>query len=152
METQRLFEWLDGPLVRAMQEGGMLLVDEISLTDDSVLERLNSVLEPERRLLLAEKGSGLDQDKVEEVVATETFRIFATMNPGGDYGKKEVIYYMLFHISYNMVLFFEFAQKCFTGVLCQNWSFCALDLCIMFKSSTFNEIFIISFPVLIVIS
>ena len=51
----RLFEWVDGPLVRAMREGATTLIDEISLADDSVLERLNSVLEPECTLLLAEK-------------------------------------------------------------------------------------------------
>lgn len=37
----RLFEWHDGPLVRAMREEGVFLMDEISLADDSVLERLN---------------------------------------------------------------------------------------------------------------
>lgn len=31
-----------------MQEGGVFLIDEISLAEDSVLERLNSVLESER--------------------------------------------------------------------------------------------------------
>ena len=31
-------------------------MDEIFLADDSVLECLNSVLEPERSLILAEKG------------------------------------------------------------------------------------------------
>ena len=41
MEDQRLFEWRDGPLVTAMRTGEMFLVDEISLADDSVLERLN---------------------------------------------------------------------------------------------------------------
>lgn len=39
-----------------MQEGGVFLIDEISLAEDSVLERLNSVLESERQLLLPEKG------------------------------------------------------------------------------------------------
>jgi midasin len=74
-----------------MKEGAMILMDEISLADDSVLERLNSVLEPERRLLLAEKGGGDGkQNDVEEITAAETFQILATMNPGGDYGKKEV--------------------------------------------------------------
>lgn len=43
-ETQKLFEWVDGPLVRSMKSGGFFLVDEISLADDSVLERLNSLL------------------------------------------------------------------------------------------------------------
>jgi len=40
-----VFEWHDGILVEAMQEGALLLIDEISLANDSVLERLNSVFE-----------------------------------------------------------------------------------------------------------
>lgn len=40
-EDGRLFQWHDGPLVLAMKEGGVFLMDEISLADDSVLERLN---------------------------------------------------------------------------------------------------------------
>ena len=43
-ENQKLFEWVDGPLVKSMKDGGFFLVDEISLADDSVLERLNSLL------------------------------------------------------------------------------------------------------------
>ena len=69
----------------------MFLVDEISLADDSVLERLNSVLETERTLVLAEKGGGDGgQNEVDILRAADDFRVFATMNPGGDYGKKEV--------------------------------------------------------------
>lgn len=45
-----------------------------------------SVLEPSRTLTLAEKSSTI----VEEVVAHPNFRIIATMNPGGDFGKKEL--------------------------------------------------------------
>ena len=45
------FAWADGPLVTAMRRGRIFLADEISLADDSVIERLNSVLEPERMLL-----------------------------------------------------------------------------------------------------
>ncbi|XP_078068621.1 midasin [Mustelus asterias] len=85
----RLFEWHDGPLVLAMKEDNLFLMDEISLADDSVLERLNSVLEDERTLLLAEKGSGED-DSVDLISAGNRFRILATMNPGGDFGKKEL--------------------------------------------------------------
>ncbi|KAL1603277.1 AAA ATPase midasin [Nothophoma quercina] len=80
-----LFEWADGSLVNAMKTGQYFLLDEISLADDSVLERLNSVLEPSRTLLLAEKGP---VDSL--VVAGEEFQFLATMNPGGDYGKKEL--------------------------------------------------------------
>ncbi|MQL83110.1 hypothetical protein Taro_015596, partial [Colocasia esculenta] len=50
LKWQTIFLWEDGPLVQAMKSGDLFLVDEISLADDSVLERLNSVLEPERTL------------------------------------------------------------------------------------------------------
>ncbi|GMH22037.1 hypothetical protein Nepgr_023880 [Nepenthes gracilis] len=83
---QTIFMWQDGPLVHAMKNGDLFLVDEISLADDSVLERLNSVLEPERKLSLAEKG-GAD---LEKITAHPNFFLLATMNPGGDYGKKEL--------------------------------------------------------------
>ena len=56
-----LFEWSDGVVVKAMKEGGSVLVDEISLADDAVLERLNSVLEPDRKLLVAERGRHKDR-------------------------------------------------------------------------------------------
>ena len=77
-----------------MQEGDSFLVDEISLADDSVLERLNSVLEPERTLVLAEKGGSQSgsEGNIEIIVADPKFKLMATMNPGGDFGKKEVRY------------------------------------------------------------
>lgn len=70
-----------------MNDGGFLLIDEISLADDAVLERLNSVLEPERKLLVSERTTVGDAF---EIVAVKGFQLVATMNPGGDYGKKEV--------------------------------------------------------------
>ncbi len=85
IQATALFEWADGSLVQAMKEGHYFLLDEISLADDSVLERLNSVLESSRTLFLAEKGPN---DSL--VTATEGFQFLATMNPGGDYGKKEL--------------------------------------------------------------
>jgi midasin (ATPase involved in ribosome maturation) len=44
VEPARLFEWVDGPLIESMHKGDLFLADEISLADDSVLERLNSLL------------------------------------------------------------------------------------------------------------
>jgi midasin len=81
-----LFEWQDGPLVQAMKAGDIFLLDELSIADDSVLERLNSVLEPQRRLTLAERLS----TQPEIVSPVDGFQILATMNPGGDFGKKEL--------------------------------------------------------------
>ncbi|CBZ26594.1 conserved hypothetical protein [Leishmania mexicana MHOM/GT/2001/U1103] len=79
-----LFEWRNGPLVQSMLNGDMFVLDEISLTEDSVLERLNSVLEPSRSVTLAEKSSA------DCIMAHERFLVMATMNPGGDFGKKEL--------------------------------------------------------------
>ena len=82
---ETLFEWCEGSLVHAMRDGQYFLLDEISLADDSVLERMNSVLESDRTLLLAEQGSTNNL-----VCASEGFQFLATMNPGGDYGKREL--------------------------------------------------------------
>ena len=83
--SQSLFEWVDGSVVTAMRNGQYFLLDEISLADDSVLERLNSVLESSRTVLLAEKGT-IDSS----ITAASGFQFLATMNPGGDYGKREL--------------------------------------------------------------
>lgn len=88
--NQRLFQWVDGPLVVAMKAGNMFLVDEISLADDSVLERLNSVLESDRKLTLVENSESDQPNQSMEIVADKRFQLVATMNPGGDFGKKEL--------------------------------------------------------------
>ena len=84
-----LFEWVDGPLVQSMKRGDMILLDEMSLAEDAVIERLNSVLEPSRTLVLAEKGNpASEEDRI--ISASQNFQLFATMNPGGDFGKREL--------------------------------------------------------------
>jgi midasin len=49
---------------------------------------LHAPVEPERKLFVAERGGVTENDTI--VAAAQQFRIFGTMNPGGDYGKKEV--------------------------------------------------------------
>lgn len=83
-----MFEWHDGPLIQAMMSGGIFLLDEISLADDSVLERLNSALESSRTMVLAERGG--ECVDAASITGIDGFQIAATMNPGGDYGKKEL--------------------------------------------------------------
>jgi len=88
-----IFEWADGPLVTAMKLGHIFMLDEINLADDAVLERLNSVLEPSRQLTLAEKGGNDLNDPTHGdsvVQAHQNFLFFATMNPGNDFGKREL--------------------------------------------------------------
>ena len=67
-----------------------MLIDEISLADDSVVERLNSVLEEGCKLVLPEKPNLTDANIILEIAAHEKFRVCATMNPSGDFGKKEL--------------------------------------------------------------
>lgn len=56
-----------------------------------VCHKCVSFSEPERKLLLAEKGGGeLGTEKSCIVTANKNFHFIGTMNPGGDYGKKEV--------------------------------------------------------------
>lgn len=75
-----------------MSDGKFFLCDEISLADDSVLERLNSVLEPGKKIIVPERN--FDAIDELEITAKEGFQFFATMNPGGDYGKREVMFYI----------------------------------------------------------
>ena len=77
------FEFVDGVLLKAMQEGAVLLIDEINTAEDSVLERMNEVFEGGG--IGVERGSGWEQ-----VEAQKGFYIIATMNPSGDFGKKEL--------------------------------------------------------------
>jgi midasin (ATPase involved in ribosome maturation) len=35
------FQWVDGPLVTAMRQGEIILIDELNLAEDAVLERMN---------------------------------------------------------------------------------------------------------------
>ena len=58
----------------------MLLIDEIALTQDSVLERMNSIFEDSRILVLSEKNS----DNIETIIPNDNFKILATMNPAGN--------------------------------------------------------------------
>ncbi|KAL3086989.1 hypothetical protein niasHT_025513 [Heterodera trifolii] len=96
------FRWRDGIVLQAMRRGQRLLVDEISLAPDSVLERLNSLLEPQRAILLTDAGAAHQSDGTdssnnsaigdggETVTAAGGFQLVATMNPGNDHGKKEL--------------------------------------------------------------
>ena len=74
---------MNGVVISAMLAGGVLLIDEINTAEDSVLERLNEVLES--GTIGVERGEGW-----ETIKAVQGFSIIATMNPSGDYGKREL--------------------------------------------------------------
>lgn len=57
---EREFEWVDGDMIKAIKNGGIFLIDEISLANDSVLERFNSLLEFEREIFLPQSENGIN--------------------------------------------------------------------------------------------
>lgn len=73
------FEWIDGPLVQAMRQGKWLLLDGANLCNPSVLDRLNSLCEPNGQLTLNERG--LVQGVVEVIKPHPNFRLFMTVDP-----------------------------------------------------------------------
>lgn len=91
-EGKKEFIWQDGPLLQAMKCGGLFLLDEISLADDAVIERINSVLENDVKSLILYEKFGLSDSDIEIIKAHKNFLLVATMNPSGDYGKRELSY------------------------------------------------------------
>ena len=73
------FEWVDGPLVRALKEGHWLLLDNANLCSPSVLDRLNSLCEPSGVLVLNERG--LVDGKTPVIVPHPNFRLIMCINP-----------------------------------------------------------------------
>lgn len=73
------FEWVDGPLVRAMKEGRWFLLDNANLCNPSVLDRLNSLAEVGGRLALTERG--LVDDTVQLISPHPRFRLIMTIDP-----------------------------------------------------------------------
>ena len=76
--------WADGILTEAMRKGMWIVLDEINAAGADVLFALHSLLDDDRMLVLAENDG-------EIVRPHEDFRLFATMNPSGDYaGTREM--------------------------------------------------------------
>lgn len=78
------FQWVDGILVRAMIEGSWLLLENVNLCPASVLDRLNSVMEKNGELLVAECGVQEDELSIlshRVVKPHPNFRLFLSMDP-----------------------------------------------------------------------
>jgi midasin len=73
------FEWVDGPLVRAIKQGHWALLDGANLCNPSVLDRLNSLCEPNGCLVLSERG--YVDGKIQSLVPHPNFRLFMTVDP-----------------------------------------------------------------------
>jgi CRP-like cAMP-binding protein len=87
---QAAWRFWEGIVPDAMRHGRWVVLDELNLAEPQVLERLNPVLEQHPSLVLSENGGeryGLGGD----VPLADTFRIFATMNPGDVFGEIALI-------------------------------------------------------------
>lgn len=78
-ESEGRFEWVDGPLVEAMKTGRWLLLDGANLCNPSVLDRLNSLCEPDGVLTLTERG--YQEGQIQTVVPHPNFRLFMSVDP-----------------------------------------------------------------------
>lgn len=73
------FEWVDGPLVKALKAGYWILLDGANLCSPSVLDRLNSLCEPGGVLILSERGHV--NGSVEVIRPHPNFRLFMSVDP-----------------------------------------------------------------------
>lgn len=76
--------WVDGILIDAMRKGHWMVIDELNAAGPDVLFALHSLLDDDQMIVLLENNN-------EVVRPHEDFRLFATMNPSGDYaGTREM--------------------------------------------------------------
>lgn len=76
--------WQDGVLLQAMRKGKVLLVDEINAALPEILFIIHSLLDDDRKVVLAEKDG-------EVILPHKNFRFVATMNPVEEYaGTKDL--------------------------------------------------------------
>ena len=73
------FEWFDGLLVKAVEKGNWLILDNANLCSPSVLDRLNSLLETNGTLIINECSS--EDGKPRTITPHPNFRLFLTMDP-----------------------------------------------------------------------
>ena len=72
--SEARFEWVDGPLVRAMLLGHWLVLDNVNLCSPSVLDRLNAMFEAGGVLNIPEQGTECEDDSRTDQ-ATSQFQI-----------------------------------------------------------------------------
>jgi len=73
------FQWYDGILVDALIHGDWVILDNANLCNPSVLDRLNSLLEPNGTLVLHEYTNSGGEPRV--IQPHPNFRLFLTMDP-----------------------------------------------------------------------
>ena len=77
------FRWIDGILVKAMERGYWLHLENVNFCPSSVLDRLNPLMEFEGKLVVTECGisENLPNSKPKVIKPHPNFRLFLSMNP-----------------------------------------------------------------------
>jgi midasin len=73
------FQWYDGVLIDALTQGSWIVLDNANLCNPSVLDRLNSLLEPGGCMVLHERTDADGEPRT--IVPHKNFRLFITMDP-----------------------------------------------------------------------
>ncbi|KAI5297383.1 hypothetical protein KEM55_004769, partial [Ascosphaera atra] len=73
------FEWTEGLFIQAIQQGRWVVLDNANLCNPSVLDRLNSLMEPNGSLIINEQRTS--DGSAKEVKPHPNFRLFLTMDP-----------------------------------------------------------------------
>ena len=76
---QHRFQWVDGALTKAVENGFWALLDSANLCNPTVLDRLNPLLEPHGELLLNECGAGGGRPRI--IRPHPDFRLFLALDP-----------------------------------------------------------------------
>ena len=74
------FEWINSVLVDSIEQGHWVLLDNANFCSPAVLDRLNSLIEPQGELLLNERGSGVD-GRSHILRPHPSFRLLLTLDP-----------------------------------------------------------------------
>jgi midasin len=72
------FEWVDGMLIQALEQGHWILIDNVNFCNPTVLDRLNPLLEQNGVLMVNERG--LINGEIKLIKPHPNFRIFLTMD------------------------------------------------------------------------
>lgn len=81
IDSNLVFSFLEGNLIKALRNGDWILIDEINLATNDVLQKIVPLIEG-KSLMLYEKGD------LNYISRHKDFRIVACMNPANDSGKK----------------------------------------------------------------
>jgi MoxR-like ATPase len=74
------FEWIDSSLVKAIEQGDWVLIDNANFCPPSVLDRLNPLLERNGGVLQINEKGIQENGKLYEIKAHKDFRLILTMN------------------------------------------------------------------------